>query len=122
MSKFDESYFNKTLYILGAGASRDSGIPLTSEILRVGYELIQDSSKRLAERFAKMDIKEESPTLKLSPILDSSNFLDYLNPIEISKLEKVYNFLRDVLGWNGDPDYLPEIEELWGILEIANQS
>lgn len=122
MSKSSKSEPDKTIYVLGAGASRDGGIPLTREILRVGYQLIEDLSKRLNEKSIEYRQRKErgEPSIKIVSAKDV-DFLDYLNYGHIHIFRKVYNFLERVLHWDHDPEYLPDIEELWGILEIASE-
>lgn len=115
------SGLNKTIYVLGAGASRDGGIPLTKEILRVGYQLCSDLSKRLGEKSIEYLSKEKQEQDKKIVSAKDHDFLDYLNYKHLSNFKKVYNFFEWVLHWNHDPEYLPDIEELWGILEIASE-
>lgn len=88
----------KTVYVLGAGASRDGGIPLTSEILKVGYQLVNDLSKRLSERAEESRKREErgEPSFKLVKASDL-DFPDYLNNSHLFTFQKVYGFLESVL-------------------------
>jgi hypothetical protein len=112
----------KTVYILGAGASHDGGIPLTSEILKVGYQLVNDLSERLAKKTEEARIRREKgePAFKLVSAAEL-DFLDSLDYGHLFTFSKVYDFLEHVLHWNKDPLNLPNIEELWGILEIASE-
>jgi len=112
----------KTIYVFGAGASRDGGIPLTNEILKVGYRLIDDLSKRLEEKADESRKRKEKgePSFRLVKASEL-DFLDYLNNNHLYIFKKVYDFLENVLHWDKDPSNLPNIEELWGILEIAGE-
>jgi hypothetical protein len=81
----------KTVYILGAGASRDGGIPLTKEILRVGYQLISDLSKRLYEKSAEYTRRKESGEVGIKIVSAKDlDFLDYLNH------NHLYTFQKDL--------------------------
>lgn len=112
----------KTVYVLGAGASRDGGIPLTSEILKAGYQLVNDLSRRLARKAEESRKREErgEPSFRFVKASEL-DFLDYLNYSHLATFNKVYHFLESVLHWDKDPSNLPNIEELWGILEIASE-
>jgi len=112
----------KTVYIVGAGASRDGGIPLTREILQVGYQLVNDLSERLNQKYEEARRRKEKgePEFKLVSA-DKLDFLDYLNFNHLYTFKKVYSFLDNTLHWNKDPSHLPNIKELWGILEIATE-
>lgn len=112
---------NKTIYVIGAGASRDGGIPLTSEILRVGYELIEEYWRRFNEKLSELSEMKKKGHKTMLVSADTLNFLDYLHESQALNFNTVYSFLKSVLGWNGEPEYLPKIEELWGILEIASE-
>jgi hypothetical protein len=122
LSKSVEPELNKTIYIMGAGASRDGGIPLTKEILRVGYQLISDLSKRLGEKSIEYRKRKErgEPVIKLVSTKDV-DFLDYLGYNHLCTFQQVYTFIERNLHWNHDHELLPNIEELWGVLEIASE-
>ena len=113
----------KTVYILGAGASRDGGVPLTKEILRVGDHLAKDLSKRLEKKAEEARRRKEKgePSFRLVSA-GELDFLDYLTYSHLYAFNKIYDFLRWVFHWDGDPSNLPDIEELWGILEMASEN
>ena len=83
---------SKTIYVLGAGASRDSGIPLTNEILKVAIKMKEDYSP------------DKSPLV-----------------LDISHFDSFFKFLGDVFGWDGTVEMLPDLNELLGLLEIGTK-
>lgn len=114
---------SKHVFVLGAGASRDGGIPLTSEILKVGWVLLKDLSERLTEKH-KEALKRKAkgePPIKFVPASEL-DFLDFLGYQHQSTFQSIYTFLEQEFGWDNDLNNIPNIEELWGILDIATQT
>lgn len=109
----------KTLFILGAGASVENGRCLTKDILKVGYYMYKDLQKRQSEWHRRQPEGLRIITLN-----------DWLNGLlgEEATFREVYDFIvkffqsKDFMQYKElDVDNLPSINVVLGILELATR-
>lgn len=93
-----------TVYLLGAGASHEAGVPLTSHILPAALALTEELG-RLLDGTAPPD---------------SDSYLSALGPEDYSEFESLFSWIGSVFhGGELQRDYLPSLDVLWGVVEIA---
>ena len=86
-----------TVYLLGAGASHEAGVPLSQHILPAGLELV-----RLLERRA------QDPR-----VVDVHPYLKELTQHQAEEFRNLYAWIGDVFhGGTLEHDYLPPIDAL----------
>ncbi len=92
-----------TTYLLGAGASREGGVPLAAEILPVGHRLLRDLERS----------KGRAP----------GTYLERLGPGHADSFRSVFEFIARFLDRSTPdevaPDELPTIDTLWALVELA---
>lgn len=97
----------RTVYVLGAGSSAEGGVPLSTEILPVGLELLK--------------------ALHAGPPADGRHpYLAGLGARHREAFEGVYDFIAACMQGYGGPDELdagtlPTVDELWALLELARE-
>jgi NAD-dependent SIR2 family protein deacetylase len=98
-----------TVYFLGAGASHEAGVPLTKHLLPAGHQLLQELS-------AYFDGHSSERVLADHP------YLANLQPAHARVFGRVFDFIAQVFhGGELAVDALPELDELWSILELARR-
>jgi SIR2-like protein len=98
----------RTVYVLGAGSSAEGGVPLSSQILPVGLELV----KALRTGEARPGGRR--------------GYLAGLDARHLEAFEQVYDFIAGCMhGLGGvdelDPAAMPTVDELWALLELARE-